>query len=252
MPLWRARIRASLLHLGLCILVAMAVAALVLLVWYPAPYHSISGGLHLLTIVLAIDMVLGPVLTLLVYRTTKSRRELVLDFSLIALLQVGALGYGLWTVYTARPVHLVFEYHRLAVVHAAEVTEAELGLAPLAWQTLPKTGPTLLSLRELRAEEVVESTMRALAGQAQAAQPPLWQEYDLARTQILDAAQPVPQLLARFPTTRALIQQSVAATGLQPTQLSTLPVISRQDTAWTALIDTHTARPVGWLPLDSF
>lgn len=251
-PPWRARIRASLLHLGLCILVAMAVAALVLLLWYPAPYHSLSGGLYLLAMVLAVDVVLGPVLTLLVYRNTKSLKELVLDFSLIALLQAGALAYGLWTVYSARPVHLVFEYHRLAVVHAAEIPEADLGQAPPAWQTLPKTGPTLLSLRALRAEEVVESTMLALAGQAQAAQPPLWQDYDLAHTKILVAAQPMPQLLERFPAARLLIEQAVAATGLPSPQLRSLPVIARQHTAWTALIDTHTARPVAWLPLDSF
>lgn len=38
------------------------------------------------------------------------------DFTVIGLLQVAALAYGLWTVFVARPVHLVFEYHRMAVV----------------------------------------------------------------------------------------------------------------------------------------
>ena len=87
---WRARVRASLLHLALSALVAATVTVLVLAVWYPTPYHTLSGGLHLLGMMLVVDMVLGPALTFLVYRPTKSHKELTVDFSLIALLQLAA------------------------------------------------------------------------------------------------------------------------------------------------------------------
>jgi hypothetical protein len=47
---------------------------------------------------LAVDLVIGPSLTFLIFNTAKSRRELFLDFSLIALIQAAALGYGLYNV----------------------------------------------------------------------------------------------------------------------------------------------------------
>ena len=72
------------------------------------------------------------------------RRDLVMDFTVIGLLQVAALTYRLWTVLAARPVHLVFEYSRMAVVHAVDIATELLVQAPTALQQLPLRGPTLV------------------------------------------------------------------------------------------------------------
>jgi len=89
----------------------------------------------------------APPWTLVIFNRAKSRRHLAMDFSVVGLLQLAALSYGLWTVFVARPVHLVFEFHRMAVVHAVDVDSAQLSQAPAELQALPLTGPTLLSLR---------------------------------------------------------------------------------------------------------
>ena len=77
--------------------------------WYPYPYRELSGGRELFALVVAVDVVLGPLITLVIFNPAKTRRHLVMDFTVIGLLQVAALAYGLWTVFVARPVHLVFE-----------------------------------------------------------------------------------------------------------------------------------------------
>ena len=201
--------------------------------------------------VVLVDVVLGPLITLVVFNRNKTRRHLLMDFTAVGLLQLAALSYGVWAVFVARPVHQVFGYHRMAVVHAVDVLPELLAQAPANLQALPLTGPTLLSLRPLRASETVESTMQAMGGIAQAAQPALWQPYGAARAEILHESQPAARLKQRFAEQAAAIDHAVAQTGLPMERLRSLPLLARKN-AWTVLIDSETTLPVGFLELDSF
>lgn len=227
-------------------------ASLVFFVWYPSPYGQISGGRELFGLLVVVDVIIGPLITLVIFNQSKTRRHLVMDFTVVGLLQLAALMYGLWSVFAARPVHLVFEYHRMAVVHAVDIEPEALAKAPAELQTLPLTGPTLLSLRPLGgADEQFDSIIKTVGGIPQAAQPALWQPYDAARADILRESRPAAQLKERFPQHADTIDQAVARTGLPLDQLHTLPLLSRK-TAWTVLIDAQTAQPVGFVPVDSF
>jgi hypothetical protein len=245
------RLRAFAIHLGVSAVVVALAAWLVFAVWYPFPYREISGGQELFLLVVGVDLVLGPLMTLLIFNRNKTRPHLAMDLSVIGLLQVAALCYGLWSVFVARPVHLVFEYHRMAMVHAVDVAPELLVKAPKGLQELPLTGPTLLSLRPLAAgAEEFESTMLAMAGIAQAAQPVLWQPYESARNDILKAAKPVAELKARVEGVDEAIDKAIRRTGRQADELSYLPMLSRGRT-WTVLIDSATAQPVDFLAIDS-
>lgn len=245
------RLRASVIHLTISLAIASLAALLVFGWWYPYPYRDLSGGRELFTLVVAVDVVLGPLITLVIFNAAKTRRHLLMDFSVIGLLQVAALTYGLWTVFVARPVHLVFEYNRMAVVHAVDIEPSLLSQAPPDLQTLPWRGPTLLSLRPLQGGEVIESVLQAVGGIAQAAQPNLWQPYDAARADILRESRPAEQLAQRFPAQADAIARAVASTGRPLQALRTLPLLSRK-TAWTVLIDGQSAQPVGFVAVDSF
>lgn len=248
----KPRLRASAIHLAISLSIATLAALLVFGWWYPYPYHELSGGRELFTLVVAVDVVLGPLITLVIFNVTKTRRHLMMDFTVIGLLQVAALAYGLWTVFIARPVHLVFEYQRLNVVHAADIDPKTLPQAPPALQSLPLTGPTLLSLRPFKdASEEYDSTMVAVAGVPQAAQPALWQPWEAGRTEILQAARPIAELQQRFSAQSALIDSAIASTGRPAEALRTLPLVTRKG-EWTVLIDAQTTLPVGFVPLDSF
>ncbi len=100
--------RAFSLHLLISASVLSLLLFLVRYLWFPMPYFVADGGWQGTRIVAAITLVLGPVLTLVVHRRGKSRRALLLDYGVISLLQVTALAFGVWTVFSQRTVLMVF------------------------------------------------------------------------------------------------------------------------------------------------
>ncbi|MDO8279874.1 MAG: TfpX/TfpZ family type IV pilin accessory protein [Burkholderiaceae bacterium] len=249
---WKTRLRAAGIHLGISLLIAGLAALLVFGLWYPYPYREISGGRELFLLVVAVDVVLGPLITFSVFSRTKPRAQLRLDLVAVGLIQLAALAYGLWTVHAARPVHLVFEYHRFRVVHAVEVPPQLLPRAAPGLKVMPLSGPTLLSLRPFKdARERDEATMMDIQGQPLAARADLWQPYEAAHTEVLAAARPVTELKARFPLQAAAIDEALKDTGLRADGLAYVPMIGRK-TFWTVFIDPSSARVLGFLPLDSF
>jgi hypothetical protein len=249
---WKDRLRASAIHFCISVAVALLAALLVFLVWYPYPYREISGGRELFLILVAVDVVVGPLITLAVFNRAKPWRVLRRDLAFIGLIQLAALGYGLWTVFVARPVLLVFEIDRFRVVHAIEVPEELLNRAPAEWQALPLFGPTVLAVRPFRsAEEEFQTTMGALQGLQLSARPDLWQAYPDARLRVLEAARPAGRLRQRFPEYAEEIDRAIARTGHPPDSLRYLPLVGRK-VFWTVLLHSSTAEVVGFLPLDSF
>ena len=252
MTLFRSKLRAFLIHLALSLLLAGLAAALVFGVWFPYPYRELSGGRELFLLIVSVDVVLGPLITFTVFNPAKSRREKLLDFSVIGLLQLGALVYGLWTVAQARPVHMAFEYDRFRVVHAVDVPLQNLDQAPAGLRTLPWTGPSYVSLRPMTVREQLEMTMAALGGVALSARPELWQPYEDGRGAILKAARPASELAKRFAHDATAINEGIARSGRSADALRYLPIQGRKGVVWTVLLDAETAQPVGFLPLDSF
>jgi len=170
----------------------------------------------------------------------------------VGLLQLAGLGYGLWTVHEARPVHLVFEIDRFRAVHAVEVPEELLASTPSGIVALPVTGPSLLAVRPFTGEhERVDATVAALQGLHLGARPDFWQAYEQAVPRVLAAAKPVSQLKSRFPAQTGAIDAVMAATGRSVDGLVYLPLVSRKS-FWTVLLDARTAQILGFVPLDSF
>jgi hypothetical protein len=249
---WKVRLRAAAIHLGISALVAAAAAWLVFAVWYPYPYREISGGRELFTLIVVVDVILGPLMTLIIFNRTKPRTELVRDLAVVALIQLAGLGYGLWSVYAARPVHLVFEFDRFRAVHAVDVPEELLPRAAGGLGVLPRTGPTLLAVRPFHSQqERIDATVAAVQGLQVGARPEFWQPYEAAHARVVAAARPASQLKERFPAKAKEIAEAVEATALPVDQLAYLPLIARRS-VWTVLLNGKTGEILGFIPLDSF
>jgi hypothetical protein len=250
---WRTRGKAAAIHLCLSAAVALLAAVLVFALWYPYPYREISGGRDLFLLVVTVDVILGPLITFAIYNLAKPRRELRRDLVVVGLLQLAGLGYGLWTVHLARPVHMVFEYDRFRVVHQVEIPLEIEGRAPAGIPIAPWGGPTLIALRPFTsAQEKADFTIAALQGVPLSARPELWQPYDSARLEVLAAAKPAARLKSRFAPRAAEIDAMLAKAGRSVEQAAYLPVVARKAEAWTVLLDNRSAEVIGYLPLDSF
>lgn len=249
---WRDRLQASSVHLGLSLCVAVVAGALVFGIWYPYPYREISGGRELFLLVVTVDVILGPLVTLAVFNRTKPWAELRRDLAMVVILQLAALGYGLWTVAVARPIHLVFEYDRFRVVHAIDVEPELVSKAPVDVVPMPLSGPTLLSLRSFRDnKERMDLTLAAMQGAHLGARPDLWQPYAKGVPEILKEAKPVSVLLARFPAQGDAIGRVLADAGRNIDGVVYLPMVGRNQ-FWTVFLDATTAQIVASMPLDSF
>lgn len=249
---WKDRFKASGIHLGLSLTMALLAALLVFGLWYPYPYREISGGRELFLLVVAVDVILGPLITLAVFNRRKPLAELRRDLAIVVLIQLGALGYGLWTVFVARPVHMVFEYGSFRVVHAIDIPPELLPQTPPDVNALPLTGPTLLGLRAFHNDkEKMDATLAALQGVSLSARPDLWQSYAKSVPEILLAAKQVAELKVRFPDQAAEIDRVLIDAGRTSQATVYVPLAGRKS-FWTVFLDPVTAQMVAAMPIDSF
>ena len=101
-----SRWQAFAIHLGISLAIFAVLAALVLFVWYPSFFFTTDGGWQGMRIIVLVDLVLGPLLTLLIYKAGKP--GLRFDLTVIALIQVLGLSGGVYVVYSERPLALVY------------------------------------------------------------------------------------------------------------------------------------------------
>ncbi|MDP2021791.1 MAG: TfpX/TfpZ family type IV pilin accessory protein [Hydrogenophaga sp.] len=250
---WKTRFRAAGVHLGLSALVALLAGAVVFGLWYPYPYRVISGGQSLFWLVVTVDLVLGPLLTWIVFDRRKSRAELIRDVSVIALLQLSALMYGLLAVYQARPVYLVHEVDRFVVVSAADVDPVDLPQAVPEFQQLPWAGVRLIGVRESRnGQERLETLTLALAGKDMSLRPGYWQALSSDnKAAIRQRAKPLLDLRSRSEANASTVDQWLSKHSRTMDQLVFLPMVGR-DQYWSAVMDANTLEIIGYLPIDGF
>jgi hypothetical protein len=145
------RLTAAFVHFLLSLSLFALFVGVLLLVCYPAPYFSASGGWQGLQLVAAVDQVLGPLCTLILFNPRKSARELRTDIGLVVLLQVLALVYGVKPVYEQWPVAVVFLDSSFYTVPALAITSRGVPLSQLAqfgehfpvyvYASRPESGP---------------------------------------------------------------------------------------------------------------
>ena len=124
-----SRLQAFAIHLMISSVVVLAFLIVMTQVWYPDYFFEVSAGWGVLKILLIVDLVLGPVITLIIFKAGKP--GLRFDLSVIAALQVAALLYGGSIIYQHRPGYLVFAVDRFEVIPVPAVDEAEIPDAEL-------------------------------------------------------------------------------------------------------------------------
>jgi hypothetical protein len=155
------------------------------------------GVTEIFLILLAVDIIIGPLLTLVVYKPGKP--GLKLDLSIIALLQIAALIYGMSTVFAGRPVFIVYNQDRFDIVRPIEIDatsakKAELAnneSAKISWFRPRWIGAVAPTDRK-RAEEIMFSALDGGADWPQL--PELYVPLEQVKQQMLKRAKPLAEL----------------------------------------------------------
>ena len=245
----RARLFAANAHLVVSAVVASAVLAIVCLCWYPAPLDSISGVGDILVMLLAIDVTVGPLLTLFVYDRRKN--TLRFDLGCIGLMQVAALVYGVYTVEAGRPHHLVFVKDRFEVVSRADLQAndrtAAIGnsAARIDWFGPRVVAAEMPSSDEERRNLLFESV---LGGRDVQHFPKQYRNYATQAALAAGKAKPLSDLRDINPGQTDILQTAIERSGMPESSLKFLPVKGPQGDA-TMLIDASSGEIAGMVDL---
>lgn len=249
---YRFAIHAASIHLMCSVLVASLAAWVVFAVWYVYPYRELSGGRELFWLLVSVDVVCGPLLTFVLCNPKKARRELLFDLSLVALIQFGALGYGMWAVWQARPLYLVLEVDRYKVISAPDLERADLEKLPVKLRPQFWASPQIVGIRPPKnVEEHNQVLLEAAAGgRDYGARPEFYISYDdEVALKALNKAKPLSVFLQRYPALQVDAQELAVKRGGDLNRWLFLPIIARQD--WIAIIDEN-GQIQGYLPGDGF
>ena len=253
---YTAALKAAVTHLLASSLVAALAAVLVFGFWYPYPFRELSGGRELFILIMAVDVVCGPLLTAVLFSPSKPRGELWRDLTIVALLQLGALAYGLHTVSTARPLFLVSETDRFKVIAAADLQDddASKELMALPAELKPHffQGPVTIAIRDPKDAQERQTVLfeSVQGGRDYAERPDFYQSYSGdAALKSLVRAKPLSVFLEKQPNQKAAAAELAAKKGVEIQQWVYLPVVARQD--WVAVLDKR-GQIQGFLKGDGF
>jgi len=118
------RRQAFLTHLAVSLVIFFVLAYLIVFHWYPSYYFHIDGGYRGLATIFFVDVVLGPGLTLLVFKPGKP--GLKFDMAMIVIVQLAALTWGINSVVSERPMLTVFYDGKFSCMTASDVAEFDL------------------------------------------------------------------------------------------------------------------------------
>lgn len=240
-----SRLRAAAIHLAISALIGSALFAMVWFVWYPAPMLVGIGGHNIFLLLIGIDVVLGPLLTSIVFKSGK--RSLKFDLAVIAALQLAAMSYGLSSLLEARPVYVAALGDKFQVIQAPEI--ADLNLKNAGKSRLPWFGPDLVGTAQptekFAAEEV--AAVVQLAGGGLGHFPQFHVPYSAMRDTILDKAKPISDLRKLNPEQVGEIDQWFASRGLAESLVKYQP-IQISITNYAVILDAKTAEIIGITP----
>ena len=251
MSLWREKLLAFSIHFVVTLLVALIAAGIIFFLWYRPPFGALMGGTQLFLLVSGCDLALGPLISLVIYNSRKSRRELFTDYTIIGLVQLAALVYGMYVVAVARPAYLVFSKDRIEVVTAHAIEDKDLAEARLErYRRRPWLGPEFVAV-VVPPQDEDDAMMLGIAGKGVSARPKFYVPYESQISLLKVQLGPVGALAQRFPNAAAEIDAALREQGIAPEEAGWLPLQYRH-TFWTALVDTRTGYPFHYLPIDPF
>lgn len=113
------RLGAFVSHLVISLVIILIILSILVFAWFPPPFFTTDGGWAGIRIIAGVDVVLGPLLTLIVFKPGKP--WLKFDLTVIGLIQLSALAWGVWLLHHERPVAAVYADNYFTAVTLSDI-----------------------------------------------------------------------------------------------------------------------------------
>jgi hypothetical protein len=237
-------------HLALTVVLVGIGYTLVRLLWYPEPYFDAMAPARELYVLVGVNLVLGPALTLVLFKPGK--KGLRFDVVLIAVVQLGGLGYAAREMYVERPYFTVFAVDRFTVLGREDADLAQWVEARSRVGSKPFFGPLLaVAVRpkdRAGMERLIEETV--LGGKPDIdRRPEFWDRYDAHVTEVAARAKPLQTLAAHGGDVAIRVATLPRKLGIAADRLGVIPLVTKNGYL-SVVIDTETGAPLEAFAVD--
>jgi hypothetical protein len=230
----RFRLKAFGLHLLASVGVLTLVLGTLYLGWYRWPGWYVAGVSGVVAVLAGVDLTIGPLVTLIVARPTKPRRELARDIAIIATVQLCALIYGGVSLWNGRPLYYAFSETELQLVQAYDIGAREQALARAQhakllphWYSLPRwIWAPLPQDPEQRAKIVMAAIT---GGDDVIAMPRYFKPWEQGLPALRQQLKKVEEVAYFSRPQKQTLGRRMRALGLDTSQKNTLPLTGRGD-----------------------
>ncbi|NNG81151.1 TfpX/TfpZ family type IV pilin accessory protein [Acinetobacter sp. ANC 5378] len=204
-------------------MIALIASSIIFFVWYSALLTTAVGVTHILLMMLAIDVVIGPLFTLLVYK--QGKKTLKFDLIVIVLIQLSAFVYGFYSIEQGRPAWIVFNVDSFELVRKNEIVDQNIKQAKPQFQQPSWLKPQFVATEFAKNTQQCNDDMFAevFGGISLAQRPERYVDFVEAKKQIQQRAQKlellqqynnktdVDKILAKYPQTVAFLPLKATA-----------------------------------------
>jgi hypothetical protein len=240
-----SRWKAAGIHLAISVAIALAVIAAMFFLWYPSPYFQAMGGGGLLMLVAGVDVVLGPLITLIIFNTKK--KSLKFDLMCVAIVQIVALAYGVSTMFQARPVYTVFNNDRFDVIIAADIGEKERAkVTDATFKSVSLIGPQVVAMAMPNDMKEIQRMLES--GIDSRAFSQYYVAYDSKAKEAATAAKPLTQIQKTNPAAAEKLKAFLTTKALDESKVGFLPLYTRNEDM-TVVVDKETGKILAIAPV---
>ena len=232
------KFKAASTHLLISFFIVACVLTTMYLLWYPNAYFALMGGKKLVMVLACVDVLLGPLLTFIVFKSGK--KYLGFDLFCIAVVQMMALSYGVYVMFESRPVFTVFNKDKFQISAVVDISTEELGKAknPL-WRKLSITGPELVAIGVPDKKDRRDTMFANLESLNAYRYPRLYDNYQKHVQEVIKSGKPLPILYEVKAENKAAVDTFIKNRNRPESDFLYLPITSEL-ASMSVMVDAKT------------
>jgi len=243
-----SRSKAAVTHLVPSLLLLAGIAALIIFSWYPYPFWQLGkSGTFAASLILAAGLA-GPLMTLAVYK--KGKRGLLFDLWVIAIVQLAAISWGVFSLHQARPYWMVYTVDRFEVLSIRDIDRS--WITDSRYLEKPMAGPLVVLARMPAEPATYQNLLHEIMFEGKPDlqyRPEYWSLYTERKEDDLQKSRPLALLRDTRPDAAGIIDKVVRKNGGDIAGLKFVPVL-QNDGQFTAILDANSGKLIDMLMIN--